>query len=111
MRKQICINTAYRKVNAPKVLDATLAEAERADLVQDIPLSRQIISDLEYGVGNRPTLPSCYDDDDFWKSGQVDKDVDIRRSKWDDLADACNPNAITPQESTTETPTEPSFVD
>lgn len=98
MRKQLCINTIKMQSPVAVVRDEDLALAKSSDFTQDISLSKQIVSDLEYGVGNRPSLPSCFDDDAFWKSGQVDSAVDVRRSKWDDLADACNPNAITPAE-------------
>lgn len=112
MRKQICINTIRQRVSSVVVVDSKLAESAHAGVVNDISLSRQIVQDMEFGVGNRPTLPSCYDDDDFWKSGQYDKDADMRRSKWDDLADACNPNAVSPPQDTPPAePVEPTITE
>lgn len=87
------------------VVDEKLFEAERTRFVPDLPLSRTIVSDLEYGVGNRPTLPSCFDDAEFVSSGQVDSAVDIRHSQWDDLASACNPVNVTKPTETGKSPT------
>lgn len=81
------------------------------DRKQDMRLSRTIVTDMEYGVGNRPTLPSCYDDEEFYKSGQIDSAVDIRHSVWDDLADACSPVAKTPESSKTEVDSTPQVVE
>lgn len=111
MRKQLQINTMSRALSRPVVVfDEKLAESSKETNIRDTRLSRQIVSDLEYGIGSRPTLPCCFDDDDFYKSGQVDRMVDIRRSPWDDLADACNPVNITkssPVENSVETPETP----
>lgn len=99
MRKQRTFNTlSVKKKDEVFIVDEELFKAKVTDVVRDISLSKQIVSDIEFGVGNRPSLPSCFDDDDFWKSGKVDHMVDIRRSPWDDLADACNPVNVIPKD-------------
>lgn len=96
MRKQREFNTLEIEKKHPVFIDdEELFKSKLVDSVRDISLSKQIVSDMEFGVGNRPTLPSCFDDDEFWKEGKVDRLADIRRSPWDDLADACNPVNIT----------------
>ena len=95
--KQRSINTitSYEKMKVI-VENEALFEGVKASAVEDVRLSRQIVSDMEYGVGSRPTLPCCYDDEDFVNSGDIDRAVDIRHSSWDSLAEACNPASVTP---------------
>lgn len=98
-------NTTVKTSRNRIVVDEKLFEAERIRYVPDLRLSRAIVSDLEYGVGNRPTLPSCFDDAEFVSSGQIDRAVDIRHSQWDDLSAACNPVNVTKPTETVKTPT------
>lgn len=55
----------------------------------DLPLNRQILNDLEYGVSSRPSIPACFDDDDSLSSGSVDDVTDMRYSPWDFAAQKC----------------------
>lgn len=57
------------------------------EIVIDIPLMRQVINDMEYNVGSRPTIPSCFEEST--ELGKVDKLTDIRVSNWDMLAEQC----------------------
>lgn len=106
--KQESINTLHRDYSKRVVLDADLAVAESKKLTRGITLNRQIVSDLEFGVGGRPSLPSCFDDEAFVNSGQIDRFADIRRSSWDDLAEACNPVNVSPKAEEAPASTEPS---
>lgn len=104
--RQRFYNTLEVKTPLYYVEDEALFEGVKLSIVQDIPLSRQIVSDLEYGVGNRPTLPSCFDDDEDVRSGKVDYAVDLRYSQWDALSDVCNPVNLTPDKPQTVAKTE-----
>lgn len=55
----------------------------------DLPLNRQILNDLEYGVSSRPSVPACFDDDDSLVSCTVDDVTDMRYSPWDSAAQKC----------------------
>lgn len=55
----------------------------------DLPLNRQILNDLEYGVSSRPSVPACFDDDDSLAAGVVDDVTDMRYSPWDSAARKC----------------------
>ena len=57
------------------------------EIVVDIPLMRQVVNDMEYNVGSRPTIPSCFEESA--ELGKVDKLTDIRVSNWDMLAEQC----------------------
>lgn len=98
--KQLCINTIRpRRFKSLVVVDEVLYESDHADIVTDVSLSHQIVSDLEYGVGSRPSVPACFDDDEEIEQGVVDPATDIRVSKWDLIADQCSPSRVTPVSS------------
>lgn len=59
-----------------------------SEIVIDIPLMRQVVNDMEYNVGSRPTIPSCFEEST--ELGKVDKLTDIRVSNWDMLAEQCD---------------------
>lgn len=67
----------------------------KSDVPIDIPtedtLSNIIKNDLLYGVGNRPTLPSCFEDEDELKQEGVDPLSDMRHDAWHDASVAMNP--------------------
>ena len=54
-------------------------------------LSNIIKNDLLYGVGNRPTLPSCFEDEDELKQDGVDPLSDMRHDSWHDASVVMNP--------------------
>ena len=54
-------------------------------------LANVIKNDLLYGVGNRPTLPSCFEDEDELKQAGVDPLSDMRHDSWHDASVAMNP--------------------
>lgn len=102
-------NTTRKRPIEGVVTDAVLLESVKLNEKEDISLNAQILSDLEFGVGHRPTLPSCFDDEDAVNQGTVDRDTDMRQSSWDTLAEACNPVNVTKKEvtPTVEVETEP----
>lgn len=101
------INTTRFDHSKRVIVDDELFNGTIEKRTADIPLARTIVSDMQYGVGNRPTLPSCFDDDEFVKAGDIDRAVDIRRSHWDDLAAACSPVSVTKSDDTPPTPPTP----
>lgn len=54
-------------------------------------LSVIIKNDLLYGVGSRPTLPSCFEDEDELNQDGVDPLSDMRHDSWHDASVAMNP--------------------
>ena len=103
--KQVCINTIhYRRPKSLVVIDQPLLEAGLANLTSDDTLAHQIVSDLEYGVGSRPSVPACFDDEEEIEQGIVDPATDVRVSQWDMIAEQCSPSRITPVPSKTEDP-------
>lgn len=71
--------------------DEALAVGSVTDLRLDKTLNEIIVDDLEYGVGGRPSLPSCFDDDDEVLSGNVDYRADIKYNAWDVMSAKCVP--------------------
>lgn len=53
-------------------------------------LSNIIKNDLLYGVGNRVTLPSCFEDEDELKQEGIDPLSDMRHDSWHDASVAMN---------------------
>lgn len=78
-------NPAYVKRNDD------VADAQK-NIVTDRPLMQQIVNDLENGVTNRPSTPACFEDEN--ELGVVDRDCDIRNSRWDELSAVYNPDVI-----------------
>lgn len=76
-----CINFVDRVVGCDSF--------ESLPLPVELPLNRQILNDLEYGVSSRPSIPACFDDDDAVSSGSVDDVTDMRYSPWDSAAQKC----------------------
>lgn len=58
-------------------------------ITRDIPLMRQVVNDLEYGVTSRPSTPACFEEDN--ELGAVDPMCDIRHSQWDTISDSLQP--------------------
>lgn len=54
-------------------------------------LNNIIVNDLLYGVGSRPTLPSCFEDEEELKQDGVDPLSDMRHDSWHDASVAMNP--------------------
>lgn len=58
-------------------------------ITRDVPLMRQVVNDLEYGVTSRPNTPACFEDDS--ELGTVDSTCDIRHSQWDTISESLQP--------------------
>lgn len=61
------------------------------DIKTDMPLAKIIQNDILYGVGTRPTLPSCFEDDSELSNDGVDPLSDMRHDSWHDAAEQMNP--------------------
>ena len=86
------IETRYIHKNpAITVKNQDVADS-RKNIVTDKPLMRQVVSDLENGVTSRPSVPACFEDET--ELGTVDRDCDIRNSRWDELSAVYNPDTI-----------------
>ena len=90
------INTIARSGSNAIVIDECLVEGAQVDYPRDIRLNRMILNDLDFGVGQRPTLPCCFDDDEDIKNGEFDGRADIKFNPWDDAAAKCNPVGVIP---------------
>lgn len=64
---------------------------EVVDIETTTSLSTIIKNDILYGVGSRPTLPSCFEDEDELKQDGVDPLSDMRHDSWHDASVAMNP--------------------
>lgn len=82
------INTIRRLSLSRAVLREDVEVVPIPEVVIDIPLMRQVVNDMEYNVGSRPTLPSCFEESS--ELGVVDSFADIRVSNWDRLAQECS---------------------
>lgn len=76
-------------------------------IVRDVPLMRQVVNDLEYGVTSRPNTPACFEDDS--ELGVIDSMCDIRHSQWDTISESLQPkfNSTKVVEPTPESSIEP----
>lgn len=80
------IKTFNRKYSTPSFESCSVV-----DIKEDYSLSDVIKNDLLYGVGNRPTIPSCFEDEDELKQDGVDPLSDMRHDSWHDASVAMNP--------------------
>lgn len=64
-------------------------EPNVAKITRDIPLMRQVVNDLEYGVTSRPNTPACFEEES--ELGVVDSACDIRHSQWDTISESLQP--------------------
>ena len=86
------LESVYIRKNAvPCLVNQDMVDAGK-NIVTDKPLMRQVVSDLENGVTSRPSVPACFEDDT--ELGTVDRDCDIRNSRWDELSAVYNPDTI-----------------
>ena len=67
------------------------SRVELVQITKEDTLSNIIKNDLLYGVGNRVTLPSCFEDEDELKQDGVDPLSDMRHDSWHDASVAMNP--------------------
>lgn len=98
--KFIKVTRSYNTIRPLNVSNAVVTDKNKfdstsVDIKMDMPLMAQIRNDLEYGVGNRPSVPSCWEDAE--ELGHVDPNADIRVSKWDQMSDACSMSKRTPE--------------
>lgn len=82
------------KLRKPKIVRHRVAEVDTEYVFeprQEFSLSDVIKNDLLYGVGSRPTLPSCFEDEEELKQDGVDPLSDMRHDSWHDASVAMNP--------------------
>lgn len=61
------------------------------DIETSTSLSTIIKNDLLYGVGSRPSLPCCFEDEDELNQDSIDPLADVRHDAWHDASVGMNP--------------------
>lgn len=72
-------------------ISVNMPSSDVVNIRTDSNLTTIIKNDLLYGVGNRPTLPSCFDDESELAVDGVDPLSDMRHDSWHDASVAMNP--------------------
>lgn len=95
----------HRRVAPLVIRDKELYDSVAASIEQDNILNRQIVLDMEYGVGGRPSIPSCWDEGEDLENMVIDDVTDMRYSPWDRMADICRVRPVVTTVGTDPEPT------